>query len=78
MTLRKLHALSAVLIAAFACLHMANHLAGLSGASAHIAFMETARWVYRVRAVEWALLACVGFQIVSGLVLVVRAWQERS
>jgi len=77
MTLRKLHAMSALVIAAFACLHIANHLAGLGGASAHIAFMETARVVYRARAVEWALLACVGFQIVSGLVFVIRGWKQR-
>ena len=36
MTLPKLHALSAVLIAAFACLHIVNHLVGLSGAAQHI------------------------------------------
>ena len=77
MTLRKLHAMSALVIAAFACLHIANHLAGLGGAAAHIAFMETARVVYRARAVEWALLACVGFQIVSGLVFVIRGWKQR-
>ncbi|MFN4777994.1 MAG: hypothetical protein ACK5L4_19785, partial [Pseudanabaena sp.] len=63
MTLRKFHALSAVLIAAFACLHIANHLAGLSGAAQHIAFMELARSVYRFPAVELALLSCVAFQI---------------
>ena len=77
MTLRKLHALSAMVIAVFACLHIANHMVGLGGASAHIAFMETARTVYRARAVEWALLACVGFQIISGLVFVVRGWGQR-
>ncbi|HYW55445.1 MAG TPA: hypothetical protein VE934_00670 [Polaromonas sp.] len=77
MTLRRLHALSAMVITAFACLHIANHLAGLGGASAHIAFMETARVVYRNRAVEWVLLACVGFQIISGLVFVIRGWKQR-
>ena len=77
MTLRKLHALSAVFIAAFACLHIANHLAGLSGVAEHIAFMEAARSVYRFPLVELALLSCVAFQIVSGLTFVVRDWTQR-
>jgi succinate dehydrogenase/fumarate reductase cytochrome b subunit len=77
MTLRKLHAISAVLIAAFACLHVANHLAGLSGVAEHIAFMEAARSVYRFPLVELALLSCVAFQIVSGLAFVVRDWKQR-
>jgi succinate dehydrogenase/fumarate reductase cytochrome b subunit len=77
MTLRKFHALSAVLIAAFACLHIANHLAGLSGAAQHIAFMELARSVYRFPAVELALLSCVAFQIVSGVTFLVQGWKQR-
>lgn len=77
MTLRNLHALSAILIAAFACLHLGNHLAGLSGVAKHIAFMEVARSVYRFPPVEFALLSCVAFQIVSGLTFVVRGWKQR-
>lgn len=77
MTLRKLHALSAVLIAAFACLHIANHLVGLSGAAEHIAFMKAARSVYRFPAVEFVLLSCVAFQVVSGLTFVIRGWKQR-
>ena len=77
MTLRRLHALSAVLIVAFVCLHIANHLAGLAGAATHIAFMEAARSVYRFRVVELTLLGCVAFQVVSGFTLVVRDWKQR-
>ena len=77
MTLHRLHSLSAVLIAAFACLHIANHLAGLAGTAAHIAFMEAARPVYRFLLVELALLSCIAFQVVSGLVMVVRGWKQR-
>ncbi|MCA3037929.1 MAG: hypothetical protein ING69_11250 [Rhodocyclaceae bacterium] len=77
MTLRRFHALSAILIAAFVCLHIANHLVGLSGAAKHIAFMEVARSVYRFPLVEFALLSCVAFQIVSGLTFVVRGWKQR-
>lgn len=77
MTLRGLHALSALLIVAFVCLHVANHLAGLAGAATHIAFMEAARSVYRFRVVELALLGCIAFQVVSGFTLVVRGWKQR-
>jgi len=78
MKLRKLHALSAIAIAAFACLHLANHLVGLSGAAEHIAFMKAARTVYRFPVVELLLLGCVAFQLASGLTLVVRGWKERQ
>lgn len=77
MTFRKAHALSAVIIAAFVSVHLANHLAGLAGATTHIAFMEAARSVYRLRVIELTLLACVAFQIVSGLTLFVRGWTQR-
>jgi hypothetical protein len=77
MTLRKLHAVSAILVAAFLGLHMTNHLAGLAGVATHIAFMEAARSVYRLYLVEIALLGAIGFQIASGFTLVIRAWKER-
>jgi succinate dehydrogenase/fumarate reductase cytochrome b subunit len=77
MALRKLHTVSAVLIVAFVFVHIANHLAGLGGAATHIAFMEATRSVYRIRVIEWALLSCVAFQIVSGLTLFVRGWKQR-
>lgn len=77
MALRKLHALSAALIAVFVSVHIANHVAGLAGATTHIAFMEAARSVYRLAVIEWVLLSCVAFQIVSGLTLVVRGWKLR-
>jgi hypothetical protein len=77
MALRKLHALSAALIAVFVSVHIANHLAGLAGATTHIAFVEAARSVYRLLAIEFVLLSCVVFQIVSGLTLVVRGWRPR-
>lgn len=77
MTLRRFHALSALFIAAFACIHIANHLAGLFGAASHIAFMESARRVYRFPPVEALLLICVVFQVVSGLTFVVTGWKGR-
>ena len=77
MSLRKLHAVSAVLIAAFACVHIANHLAAAAGVASHIAFMNAARTVYRQRVVEVVLLGCIALQVVSGLLLVFRGWKQR-
>ena len=77
MTLRKAHTLSAVLIAAFVCVHIANHLAGLGGAATHVAFMKAARGIYRHPLFEVALLSCIALQIVSGLTLFVRGWNHR-
>jgi succinate dehydrogenase/fumarate reductase cytochrome b subunit len=78
MKLRKLHGLSAVIVAAYAVVHIANHLAALHSVEAHIAFMDAARKVYRSRLVEWILLCAVAFQIGSGLTAVVRDWRQRS
>jgi succinate dehydrogenase/fumarate reductase cytochrome b subunit len=78
MTLRTLHRTSAIVIATFACLHIANHLASLAGIPTHIAFMEAARSVYRQPMVETFLLACVAFQVASGLWFVVRGWKQRQ
>jgi succinate dehydrogenase/fumarate reductase cytochrome b subunit len=77
MTLRTLHAFSALLITAFAALHLSNHLMGLTGAEAHIAFMQAVRKVYRQPVVETLLLLAVAFQIGSGLTLVARGWKHR-
>ncbi|HLL10900.1 MAG TPA: hypothetical protein VK570_07575, partial [Rubrivivax sp.] len=77
MKLRKLHRISAVVVAAFALLLVANHLAGLAGAAEHIAFMQAARGVYRFPVLEYTLLGCVAFQVVSGLTMVWRGWKQR-
>ncbi|MDC7718916.1 hypothetical protein PQU95_17070 [Vogesella sp. DC21W] len=77
MNLRTLHRLSAFLIAAFAAVHIANHLASLASISAHLRFMEVARALYRQPFVEGILLACVTFQCASGLWLVFAGWKQR-
>jgi succinate dehydrogenase/fumarate reductase cytochrome b subunit len=77
-TLRKLHRISALLIAAYACIHIINHLVGLGGIEAHIAFMRAARSVYRLPVVETVLLIAIAFQICSGLTLLIRGWKQRS
>lgn len=77
MTLRTLHRTSAILIAVFVSVHIANHLVSLSSVASHIAFMDFARTIYRQRVVEIVLLSCVAFQIVSGLWFVIRGWKVR-
>lgn len=78
MKLRTLHRTSAIVITAFACLHVANHLASLAGIPSHIAFMTVARKLYRQPVVETLLLLCVSFQIASGLWFVVSGWRQRQ
>lgn len=78
MSLRALHRTSAILITAFACLHLTNHLVSLAGVPIHIAFMKAARSVYRQPVVETLLLACVAFQVASGLWFLVTGWKRRT
>lgn len=78
MQLRSLHAISASVVASFAAVHIANHVAALGGIAMHIGFMEAARSVYRIRLVESVLLACVLFQAISGLWLIARGWRQRQ
>jgi succinate dehydrogenase/fumarate reductase cytochrome b subunit len=77
MKLRTLHRNSAILIATFTCLHIANHLVALVGIPSHIAFMEVARKLYRQPIFEIPLLVCVAFQVTSGLWLIVRRRKQR-
>jgi succinate dehydrogenase/fumarate reductase cytochrome b subunit len=75
--LNRLHRLSALVIASYALVHLLNHLVALAGIDAHIAFMHGVRSVVRLAPVEALLLACVAYQLGSGVVFVVRRWGER-
>jgi succinate dehydrogenase/fumarate reductase cytochrome b subunit len=66
------HGVSAVLIACFAVFHLANHFAGLWGGEAHLAIMHALRPFYRSSVVEPLLLGCIGFQLLTGAVLLKR------
>lgn len=77
MNLGALHRTSVILVAAFALVHVVNHLVSLAGVSSHIAFMEVARRIYRQPIVETLLLACVAFQVVSGAWFVASGWKRR-
>jgi hypothetical protein len=76
-SLRTWHRRSAAIIALFALPHIANHLVSLAGIDAHLRWMEAARVVYRHVLAETLLLACVAFQVGSGIWFVVRGWKTR-
>ncbi len=77
MNLRIIHKYSALVIVAFAFVHITNHLVSLINIQSHIAFMGIARKTYRQPIVEGLLLLCVAFQATSGLWLVIRGWKKR-
>lgn len=52
--------------------HIGNHLAGFWSGPVHITIMNVVRRVYRNDIVQPVLLALIGFQILSGIVLVRR------
>ena len=76
--LRRAHRASALLLVAFACAHIANHLWALRGAAAHIELMDSLRLVYRHPLVEPLLLAAAGIQCASGWALVLLGWRRRT
>jgi succinate dehydrogenase/fumarate reductase cytochrome b subunit len=72
---RTLHRSAAVVAGFYVLVHLANHLAGLAGIEAHIAFMQTVRKVTRIPAVEALLLLGIAVQAGSGLGLL---WRRRA
>ena len=78
LNLRRVHRASALLLVAFACAHIGNHLWALRGAAAHIELMDGLRLVYRHPLVEPLLLVGAGVQCVSGWGLVVSGWRRRT
>ncbi|MES2297249.1 MAG: hypothetical protein V4582_09410 [Pseudomonadota bacterium] len=76
--LRLLHRAGALCIGSFVTLHLLNHLLALQGPQAHIAFMRAARLVYRHGVLETLLLACVLFQLGSGIHFLRARWGQRS
>jgi len=73
------HGISASLIVVlFIAPHLANHATGLLSGSTHIEFMKEARQLYRAAIFEPLLLTLIGFQIVSGTLLVRRRLRNGS
>lgn len=64
--IRRLHRWSATVLGAFVLVHLVNHLVGLQGVEAHMAFMRVARQVYRLPLVEGMLLTAAAAQVLSG------------
>jgi hypothetical protein len=77
-SLRQLHFFSALAIGTFLLVHLGNHIVGLSGQDAHIAYMTYARHFYRQAIIEPILLLVLVWQVASGLRLVARSWSTRS
>ena len=75
--LHKLHRTSAWVIGVYVAIHLFNHLWALKSVDAHVQFMESFRYVYRNTFVEVLLLACVTFQIVSGVYFIRKRWGQR-
>jgi hypothetical protein len=73
------HGISALaILLLFVGPHIGNHLAGIWSGSVHIAIMNVARHVYRNDIVQPVLLALIGFQILSGAILVARRMRMPS
>ncbi|MBA3919275.1 MAG: hypothetical protein C0516_11900 [Gemmatimonas sp.] len=82
--IRRVHRSSAAVLGTFVLVHLVNHLAGLRGVEAHLAFMQAARAVYRHPAVEVLLLVSAALQGLSGAAMLRRArlfdaapWMQR-
>jgi hypothetical protein len=66
--LRVAHGFSALaIVVIFLGFHISNHLSGLVGPEAHIAFMKVVRHVYRAAVIEPVLVGLFFFQVGSGL-----------
>lgn len=72
---RRLHRAGAIVVGIYVLVHLVNHLMALGGIERHIAFMQAARKITRIPAVEALLLAAVAVQAGSGLRLL---WRRRG
>jgi hypothetical protein len=76
--LRVAHGISAAaIILLFLAWHICNHLFGLFGAEAHVAFMKVVRHIYRAKVIEPLLVGLLLFQAASGLWLFGKYMGER-
>jgi hypothetical protein len=75
---RLFHRASALLLTTFLLIHMVNHVVGLSGQAAHIAFMNSLRPIYRHPVIETVLLVLFAMQVATGVTMVIKGWRERN
>lgn len=73
---RTVHRASAVIVAAFTVLHLANHLALFGGVDLHIRVMGALRLIYRHPVAETVLIAAILLQVASGITGLGNAWQR--
>ena len=76
--LRLVHRAGALVVGVFLLVHIANHIAGLTGQRAHIDFMAAARQVYRNPIAEALLMVFLVAQVSSGAVLACQRWRVRD
>jgi hypothetical protein len=74
---RKLHQIAAIVLGVFTVIHLLNHFYGLTGSQNHIAFMESARLVYRSVLIEWIIVLASILLIVSGVSFLIK-WRSRQ
>ena len=74
---RVAHGFVAACVLAFVAFHLANHLAGWWSPRAHAAVMHLGRRLYRLPAVEAALVGLLLFQVAAGARLASR-WSTRA
>ncbi len=72
---RQIHRAFALIIGAFALLHLGNHLMAWGGVDMHTAALKMVRMIYRNPVAETVLIGAVLGQILIGLRLAVRRWQ---
>jgi hypothetical protein len=77
LTLRTCHLVSAMLLGIFVSVHLINHIVALFGQSQHVLFMHAVRPLYRNAVIEPALLLAFAWQVVSGIIMVIRGWRTR-
>jgi hypothetical protein len=71
---RRIHGISAMLIAAFALAHVFNHSLGIVSIQTHTAVLHVLRLVYRQHIIETLLVAAVLGQVCTGSVMVWKSY----
>lgn len=76
--MKQLHRFSTIIVFIFLTLHFANHLIGLEGVDAYLAFTNVARLIYRHPIVEAVVLLAFVVQMISGFAMCRKAWEVKK
>jgi len=74
--LRRVHRVSALLIATFAFVHIANHVCAFINLPLHTTVLNEVRLAYRYRMIEPLLILAVAMQVTTGGIMVWRSLQR--